>query len=217
MYKTRIVNRRSGAIATIGRIVYRSCAVLGMFVIVLTVFPIDNWIAERLAGPWTEPPGDVLVVLGGAKFTDDIIGESSYLRAANALRAYRQDHFRQILILGGSQPGVPVSSMMKEFLVSNGVPAEQIIVETQSNSTYENALYGKPIIAQLHGNKVLMTSDYHMYRAIRVFRKQGLDLLSRPVNDVERRQVRLLWRVPLFGELTTEAVKIAYYRYRGWI
>lgn len=217
MYKTRTVKQLRGFISRIAGISFRLCAMIGVCAIVLTVFPIDNWIAERLAGRWVEPPGNVLIVLGGGKFDDDIIGESSYIRAANALRAERRDHFQKIVILGGSQQGVAVSLLMRNFLLSNGISPDQIVTETTSQSTHENALYGKPLLDSIPGTKVLMTSDYHVYRAVRVFRKQGINVQPWPVNDVERRQTRLSWRLPLFGELMLETAKILYYRVRGWI
>ena len=65
--------------------------------------------------------------------------------------------------------------------------------------------------------KVLLTSDYHMYRAHRVFAKQGIQVEPRPIPDVLKRGAGWRGRWPAFLDLLTESAKILYYRARGWI
>ena len=57
---------------------------------------------------------------------------------------------------------------IRDYLISQGVPADEILIETQSRNTRENALYARSFLDALPGKKVLLTSDYHMYRAQRV-------------------------------------------------
>ena len=64
---------------------------------------------------------------------------------------------------------------------------------------------------------VLLTSDYHMYRALRVFQKAGLNVAPRPFPDIVKRSSSLTERWPAFFELWEESVKTAYYWFRGWI
>jgi uncharacterized SAM-binding protein YcdF (DUF218 family) len=90
-------------------------------------------------------------------------------------------------------------------------------VETRSRSTRENALFAKPILDGIPGRKILLTSDYHMYRARRVFQKIGLEVAPRPFPEVEERVENLLGRWDAFLELTTETGKISYYYLCGWI
>jgi uncharacterized SAM-binding protein YcdF (DUF218 family) len=67
------------------------------------------------------------------------------------------------------------------------------------------------------GQKVLLTSDFHMYRAIRVFRKLGVDVAPMPVPDALRSAEHWNGRIPAFETMIVESVKILYYRVRGWI
>ena len=65
---------------------------------------------------------------------------------------------------------------MRDFLVSQGVPQDRVIVEDRSTSTRENARYTKELLSGMAAGPawpVLLTSDYHMFRAERVFRKTG--------------------------------------------
>jgi uncharacterized SAM-binding protein YcdF (DUF218 family) len=106
---------------------------------------------------------------------------------------------------------------MQEFLVCQGVPAQAILLEPDSRSTRENALFTRRLLGDAPGRKVLLTSDYHTFRAYRAFRKAGLTVLPRPFPDVLKRANAWQSRWPIFLGLATETLKIGYYWARGWI
>jgi uncharacterized SAM-binding protein YcdF (DUF218 family) len=110
-----------------------------------------------------------------------------------------------------------VAERMRDFMVSQGVPAPAIRVETESHSTRENALKSKPLLDSLPGRKVLLTSDYHMFRAYRVFRKAGIAIEPRPFPDAAKHTASWMNRWPVFLGLCVETAKIGYYFARGWI
>ena len=146
------------------------------------------------------------------------MGSSSYWRSVYALRAWRQGTFRRIVISGGPAPADrSIAAPMRDFLEAHGVPREAIQIETQSTSTHENALRVAELLAHVPGSKVLLTSDYHMFRAFRAFKKAGLEVLPRPFPDAGKRAVGWAGRWPAFVDLIVEMMKIGYYRVRGWI
>ena len=59
-----------------------------------------------------------------------------------------------------------------------------MVAEWRSTSTRENAIETARLIQDMPGKKVLLTSDFPMYRAIRVFRKQGIEATPMLVPDV---------------------------------
>ena len=177
--------------------------------------PLSPWWARKLAGPWNDPTGDVLIVLAGSGLEDGVLGASSYWRAVYAVRAYRQSPYAQVVVSGGG-PTHPALAM-RGFLVCQGVPADRILVEGSATSTHENALYVKNLLAKTQGRKVLLTSDYHMYRAQRAFIKAGLATLPRPFPDAIKRSASRTERWPIFFDLCSEAAKSGYYFLRGWI
>jgi len=97
------------------------------------------------------------------------------------------------------------------------VPRNAAEIETQSRSTHQNALYVTELLASVPGRKVLLTSDYHMFRAHRASKKAGLDVLSRPFPDARKRASEWSGRWPAFLDLAVETLKIGYYFARGWI
>ena len=189
---------------------------LGLLLVLVTVTPLVSWWAGVLAGPWEDPNGDVLIVLGGSLLENGLMGQSSYWRSVYALRAWRQGTFHRIVISGGP-PQYSTAAPMRNFLESHGVPREAIQIETQSTSTHENALHVAKLLADVPGSKVLLTSDYHMFRAYHAFKKAGLDVMPRPFPDVKKRANGWAGRWPAFLDLVQESIKIVYYRVHGWI
>jgi len=183
----------------------------GALVLLVTVAP-PRWYATLLAGPWNDPTGPTLIVLGGDSL-DRILGESSYWRSVYAVRAWREGGVRRIILSGDEA----VTEPMRDFLVGGGVPAEAILIEGRSRSTRENALYTAELAYSVPGPYVLLTSDYHMWRASRAFAKAGLAVRPRPFPDALKRFNDWRRRLPVFLELVEESGKIAYYRAHGWI
>ena len=201
----------------IRRLVATGLASIGLLVLTVTFTPLTSWWSRALGGGWNAPHGEVLIVLGGAADSSDgVLAESSYLRSLYAVRVFRGGGFSTIVLSGGGTP-LPVAASMQQFLVSQGVPAALLHTEVNSRSTRENALQLKPILDAMPGAKVLLTSDYHMFRAQRVFRKAGLKVLPRPIPDGYKRSGRWQTRWSVFLDLLSETGKIGYYFVRGWI
>ena len=192
-------------------------SVVGILILLITFTPLVPWWAHELAGSFDNQRGDSLIVLASADSADGILSYSSYLRCEYAIRAWREGWPKVILISGGRPAGEPTAKSMAAFIESQGVPADMVRTETNSISTRENALQSKAVVASLPGKVVLLTSDYHMYRARRTFEKAGIPVVPRPFPDAYKRGSSGLGRWPAFLDLCEESAKIGYYRIRGWI
>jgi uncharacterized SAM-binding protein YcdF (DUF218 family) len=157
------------------------------------------------------PSGDILILLGSANDDNGGISYSSYWRARFALVAWQTGSFKTIVITGGGGPGI------LNFLASNGVPRQAMVAEWRSSSTRENALETLDLLNGMSGRKILLTSDFHMFRASRVFRKLGMDVTSMPIPDVMQTRENLHGRFSGFETMVEESAKIAYYELRGWM
>jgi uncharacterized SAM-binding protein YcdF (DUF218 family) len=195
-------------------------AAIGLLTILVHATPLTYWWAGWLSGPYSDAPGEVLLVPTGAVHPDGVIGLGAYWRTVYTLNAWRAVPSRLILLSGGGAfaPQAAEADVVRDFLLANGVPADKITVESKSISTHENALFSAPLAARLPGRKLLLTSDYHMFRALRVYRKAGIDCQPLPIPDIRKRSL-ISWRNRghLFLELGFETVKIVYYAARGWI
>ena len=59
------------------------------------------------------------------------------------------------------------------YMIENGIPAEHILAEDRSTTTFENIANSKKIIDAREGHRysALVTSNYHVYRALRYCKK----------------------------------------------
>jgi len=179
---------------------------------VLTSFtPIVSWWAQAYAGPIERPKGDILILLSAADDDRGGISFSSYWRAREAIFAYQTGGFKKIVITGGGGPGI------LDYMIVEGIPREAIIAEWGSRNTRQSGVAMERMLQTMPGKKVLLTSDFHMYRALRVFRKLDIDVTPMPVRDVIQRAAHWGGRFESFETMAGESAAIVDYWLRGWI
>jgi uncharacterized SAM-binding protein YcdF (DUF218 family) len=183
---------------------------IGLITVLVIATPVVSWWARAYAGPIERPRGDVLILLSAAGDERGGISYSSYWRARGAIYAWQTGGFKKIVVSGGG-PGI------MNFLLAEGVPREAIVAEWRSRSTRENGIETGRLIQGMTGKKVLLTSDFHMYRAQRVFRKLGIEVTPMAVPDVLYSSEHWNGRFSAFETMAVETVKIVYYAARGWI
>jgi uncharacterized SAM-binding protein YcdF (DUF218 family) len=141
-----------------------------------------------------------------------LIGQNTYWRTVHAIAVWRAGHFSKILVCGHR-----TEEMVKPFLLAAGIPADAILIENRSETTRENAQFAKPILAGLPGPYVLLTSDFHMYRAARCFEHEGIPVETMPAPDIANRFRNPAERWECFHGMMLEFGATAVYRMRGWI
>lgn len=191
------------------------CAAVGVLYLLVTLTPVVHWWGLVMADQWTAGDAGRLIVLTGSSLNDSILGESSYRRAVYAVLVDRQHPYREIWITGAGGEGVPVAQLMADFLVSHGVGRDRIHLEMESQTTRESAERLRAILVP--GPSALLSSDYHMFRAVRVFRRAGIDVQPMPAPDALKRAGHWELRWSAFQDLTLETAKTVYYRLRGWL
>jgi uncharacterized SAM-binding protein YcdF (DUF218 family) len=185
---------------------------VGLIVLIVTATPLAGWWAQALGGRWGDERGDILIVPGSDLTAPGVMGRGSYWRSVYAVLYWRGGHYRTLL-LSGKDIAVPMS----DFIVSMGVPRDAIVLENRSRDTHENALFTAQLLRNDPRGKVLLTSDYHMFRALRAFRKAGLEVSPIPFPDARKQANNPLERWSVFCSLVNETAKIGYYYLRGWI
>jgi uncharacterized SAM-binding protein YcdF (DUF218 family) len=183
-------------------------AAAGALLGLVTLTPLVPWWTRALAGAWSETDGAVLVVLTGSDLDDGILGYSSYWRAVYAVLVWRTRRPTQIWISGGGPMEVPMAESMKTFLVASGVPESLIRIEGQSRSTWESAQRMSRLLEAESRPIALLTSDYHMFRARRMFEKAGLKVSPMPIPDGLKRATRLRLRWWVFLDLVRESAAV---------
>lgn len=155
---------------------------------------------------------------------DAIVGEDTYERCWYAAWLHRNRFAVPILASGGGRSEWRYALVMRQALKEMDVPPAMIWTEQTSRSTYENALYSAEILRQKGIHRIaLVTEAYHMPRAVRCFRKQGLDVVPAPCGfrgswQATFKQLLPDWRAVSWNEAVLhEWVGLAWYWIRGWI
>lgn len=201
----------------LGRAMVAVLAGVGLLFLLVTFTPFVSWYAGKLARPWADYRGDVLVVLSGpapnlGTGNVPMMDPGTYWRCFMAVLYYREHPYSQIIVSGRDS-----AAGMRDFFVFNGIPAERIRLEENATNTHENAAFVARMVAGATGHIVLLTSDSHMFRARRCFAKEGVTVAASAVPDVVKRANDYGARPQLFIGEVRETASILYYWYRGWI
>ncbi|MFW6135180.1 MAG: YdcF family protein [Elusimicrobiota bacterium] len=136
----------------------------------------------------------VIVVLGGGLIENSLaektgkpeIGEVTLARLYGAYGIYREIQC-PIWVSGGSVPGysgnVSSAEIMEEVLIKMGVSPNNVFQESESRTTYENAIFTiEEIRKQGYQEVILVTSALHMRRSVQSFESNKVTIIPAPVN-----------------------------------
>lgn len=122
---------------------------------------------------------DYVIIHGAGLLQGSRISKLLQDRLDKAIEVYRSDPSATKLIPSGgkgSDEDLSEAEAMKGYLLEQGIPESDIILEDRSTTTLENLQFSKDIIDSFEGRKytALVTSNYHVYRALRYCRRVGL-------------------------------------------
>jgi len=121
-----------------------------------------RWLAINPSGNNVSPQYDAIILLCGEREG----------RIEKTFAAYQDNLAPRIIVSGGPiyASGKSEAEFVGEELVKRGVPREAILIEPNSKSTWENALFCRDLIINKKFHAALVvTSNYHMRRASAIF------------------------------------------------
>jgi uncharacterized SAM-binding protein YcdF (DUF218 family) len=136
---------------------------------------------------------DGIIVLGGAIDSEITVVrnslemDSSAERIVAMLELARQYPQARIVFTGGSgnliQESASEAPIVGRLLESFGVAHDRVVLEGESRTTAENAIFTRRLVQPKPGELwLLVTSSFHMPRSIGAFRKAGFDVEAYPVD-----------------------------------
>ena len=154
--------------------------------------------------PTTSQPAVGMIVLGGA-LSSGFITETHNQVALNSAA----ERMTTALQLMEAHPELPLvfsgfsgrfirssqseSDLALTFFSSMGADTNRILLENQSRNTLENARYTRELIDFAgDGPWILVTSAFHMPRAVEIFTDQGIAVIPYPTDF--RSQATMPWR-----------------------
>jgi uncharacterized SAM-binding protein YcdF (DUF218 family) len=181
--------------AALGRRLFR---IAGGALAICALTPVGVLLIRPLEDRFPEPPVDQIldpagvIALGGAldgaltRARGPIALTNAGARATEALAlGYHFPGARLVFTGGSGDPagqGVPEGDLAAEFFSKLGFPPDRTTIERKSRSTFENAIFTRELVKPKPGQRwILVTSAFHMPRAVGVFEKAGFDLTPFPV------------------------------------
>jgi uncharacterized SAM-binding protein YcdF (DUF218 family) len=171
---------------------------LALIVMLAASIPVTGLILlrtlESKAGSYADPDDlaaenvrFIVVLSGGFRRGEltaaDHLGET-VLRVIEAVRLWRRMPDSKLVLTGGVIPGLNSEKSLAEALAdaarNMGVPGEVMVLEDKSWTTEDQAKMCAPIVGERPF--ALVTSAYHMPRAILLFRRAGLSPIPAPAD-----------------------------------
>ncbi|WP_018390634.1 YdcF family protein [Ancylobacter sp. FA202] len=138
-------------------------------------------------------PVDGIIVLGGSELPgiSAARGQPSFQEAAERILAMgelaRRYPQARVVFSGGSglmkRPPMEEANVVRMVLPQIGLAPDRVTFEDASRNTAENARFSKTLVNPAPGEKwLLVTSAYHMPRAVGCFRAAGFPVAAYPVD-----------------------------------
>lgn len=130
---------------------------------------------EKRAGN-VRPGSAAIIVLGAQVKQDGQLSVQLEKRMEAALAEYQRQP-RPVICCGaqGANEPRPEAEAMRDWLIARGVPETDVIAEAASNNTLENLKNAKALLPAGEKRVTVVTSDYHLPRAMAIARDAGLD------------------------------------------
>ena len=137
---------------------------------------VTVWRAAHHDGAADTDRADAIVVLGAAQY-NGVPSPVFQGRLDHAVLLYRQGRADHVMVVGGKEPGDTTTEAQagRDYLVSQGVPADAAIAEPVGRSTFES-LVGAATYMHGHGldSAFLVSDPWHNARITRMASDLGI-------------------------------------------
>lgn len=174
------------------------CMIAGVLWIGFCLYQIGKVDQNPATSRYDQRSADAGIVLG-ASMWGDAPSPGLQERLDRALADYRAGKFQTFILTGGlDRPNYNYTEAegMANFLISQGVPEEALLLENEATSTYENLLFSQEIMKQ-HAmeSAVIVTHTYHGNRAYEIakaldYEEPGLSLTKTKVLKPAQTELR---------------------------
>ncbi len=151
----------------------------GVLIIICGIFVITEGAIIKSSMQKEEAGADYIIVLG-ARVNGKKITTNLKYRLDAALDYLKENNDTKVIVSGGQGKGEDITEAeaMKQYLMKHSVSDSQIIKEERSVNTDQNLKYSMDIIKDKSVGVVIVSNDFHIYRAKKIAAKQGYQNVS---------------------------------------
>ena len=220
-------NRREPWEATLLRLYWRArsrvvgaAATLAFLVFLAFYTPVPWLIAEPLRISAQPQQADAIVVLAGGVGESGRAGGGYQERVKTAVGMYQVGFAPRLVLVSGYVFAFREAEIMRDLARSLGVPESAIVLETRAANTYDGVVSVRELLMRAGWNRILLVSSpYHMRRAMLVWRKNapGVHVVPTPVMQSQFYSHSRGASLEQIRGIAQEYAALTVYWYRGWL
>lgn len=178
------------------------------------------WVAGPLYRDAPPAPADAIVVFAGGVGESGKAGGGAQERLARAVTLYKSGYAPNLILSSGYVYSFKEAEVMRALALDQGVPASAIVLEQRASNTYQNVTFVDEILRERRWTRVLLVSSpYHMRRALMVWRKVAPDVsvVPTPATESQFYQHSRGATLDQVRGIIQEYLAILGYWRRGWV
>ena len=120
-------------------------------------------------------------------------------RILSGMDLFRNNKAPLLILTRGHLPwqyGIPEGEYLKKFVTKYGIPKENISLTDNVQNTEEEAKSVKNILEIESPKIILVTSAFHMHRAIKIFKAENFDVIPFAVDFLNSRKITIIDFIP---------------------
>lgn len=190
---------------------------LSLATVLLLAYPVSDYLMYPLEKRFSKPillPSkiDGIIVLGGGEELKQSLSWQTQELGDGG------DRYFATVSLAKKYPNVPVifsggnnlltlkgegkeGHIAYQVLTKLGIEKQRLVVETQARNTYENLVHLQSLLPKEAGKYILVTSAFHMPRAVGVARQQSVKVIPYPVDYRSNSEMLRRWDFNLYEHL----------------
>lgn len=131
----------------------------------------DNIISEQEAATLN---ADCILILGAGVYSNGSPSPMLEDRMLQGIKLYEKGASKKLLMSGDhGRVQYDEVNVMKQFAIDKGIPSEDVFMDHAGFSTYESIYRARDIFQAK--KIIIITQDYHLYRALYISKELGLD------------------------------------------
>ncbi|SBO16380.1 YdcF family protein [Carnobacterium divergens] len=138
-----------------------------------------------------EKNADTILILGAQVRKNPAVPSKVLQERLDASLPYlKENPTTKVIVSGGQGPDESdtEANVMKQYLIAHGIDEKRIQKEDRSTRTEENIANSKK---WLHSNHVvIVTSDFHMYRALMLAKRAGIQASGLPAKSTSSATIK---------------------------
>lgn len=151
---------------------YSVAAAAALLLVFLRCTPLVWWLAGPLRLSAHPVAADAVIVLAGGAGESGVAGQGHEERLAQAIAFYRQGYVPRMLLCSGYVRAFREPDVMRDIAVGEGIPDEAILLSRKIGGTDKMIAEADLVVRRSGWKRVLLVSSpYHMRRAMLVWRK----------------------------------------------